>query len=1193
MSTAPHLALRANSSRHKLNIISVLTLFCVALMVPAHAQVLYGSLTGLITDPSGAVVAGAKVEAVNVETGVAQQATTDGNGIYRFSAILPGVYKVAVSAPSFATFVTERVRVQVNAVQRLNAQLTLAKTSETITVTTEAPLLQTDRSDVHTDLNTAQVQSLPAISSEGRNFQALYRIIPGASLPMENNSAAGNPQRAMTSNVNGQSSQGNNTRIDGVQDAYPWLPNNIAYVPPVDAIETVNVTTNSFDAEQGMVGGAAVNVQIKSGTNQFHGQAHEFHTDNALSALNYFSAPNIRKPLNVFNQFGASLGGPIKRNKLFFFGSWESTRQAQAPSGGNIQTVPSGGLAYAAAQTAGFFDFRGLTDSKGNPITIYDPRTGAANGSGRSPISCNGVANTICLADVDPAALTMASLIPAPNLAGLSNNYFVTKTGFFHRDDIDSKVNYVPNSRSTLFGRYSFSRSFIFDPGALGPAEGNATLGGQLGNAYSRIQVVGLGTTYAFSPSLMLDANAGFTRQRINAESTDINQNFGLDTLKIPGTNGPDPLQGGIPAFQFATYSNLGNPNTGNPFVFRDNQYVANANMTWVHGRHQERYGIEYDHVQLNHFQPQGGSFQTARGSFRFTGAATENPTAVPSSAQFNSYADFLLGLPDEVGKATQNLDPNSLRWSQWAWYARDQYQVTPRFTANFGLRWEYYPMAYSDIGGARVLDPTTMNVLVGGGSSGIPVNDGIDVGHGLFLPRLGFAYRPTDKTVIRAGYGISADANNWRFLRNAYPAVTISDFTGISGNPFAPAGSLTGLNAVGPYASIPVGIPEIPLNGGTSPGVFPLPDGVGTTTIPKNFRRGYINSFNLTVEREFAGFVGDVGYVGSRGVRPLVNMNINPAPANGGQSGRILNTEFHHTTTDPCPTPTNPAALCKGWPDINQLVPFGNNYYDSLQAKLTRRITSTSQIGFAYTYSRAIDYEDNEELSFLLWPYPAYLQRNRGVAGFDRTHNFQAYGVYDLPFGRGRRWVQNGVASKFAGGWQLSWVLSAMSGTPFTVTDSGGGASFLNAPGNTQTVNIVGPLHILNGKPATSCSTNSCQYFDPTAFQKVSAATPGLLDGFFGNAGRNILRGPGYFDLDMSLYRDFKITERFTFQFQAQAFGVTNTPHFNNPVNNGGNADISRANFGAVTSTLVTTNASLGGSGGQRQWWFGGKLIF
>jgi hypothetical protein len=1168
-------------------------LFFVALSATLYGQVLYGSLTGTVRDPSGAVVSGAKVQAVGVRTGVTAEATTDPSGIYRFTTLLPGTYNVTISAPGFANQITNNVGVNANGVSRVDASLQLAKANQNIVVTTEAPLLQTDRADVHTDLNEAEVQSLPAISSEGKSFQALYKIIPGAGLPFENNSAGGNPQRAMTSNVNGQSSQQNDTRIDGVQDLYPWLPNNIAYVPPEDSIETVNVATNSFDAEQGGTAGAWVNVQTKSGTNQFHGDVHELYTGNALTNLNYFNPPTFRKPLNVFNQYGGAVGGPIKKDKLFFFGDWESTRQAQAPQA-NFQTVPFGPLTAANATSAGYFDFTSLLPAG---VNIYDPRTGNADGTGRSPISCNGIANRICLTDVDPAAMTMLSLIPGPNVAGAtSNNYFVEQTGFYHRDDFDGKINYVPSANSTIFGRYSLSKSDIFDPPALGAAGGNATLGGQNGNAFSRIQVVGVGGTYAFSPNLLLDANVGFTRQRINAEDVDIAQDkaYGLNTLKIPGTNdcftsgclsgNGNQLYWGIPAFQFNTFSNLGNANTGNPFLFRDNQYVSNANMTWVKGKHQIRYGIEFDHTQLNHFQPQGGSFQTARGTFQFTtGVATEDCltfaagkcTTAPSDAQYNSFAAFLLGLPDNVGKAAQNANTIALRWSTWAWYVRDQFQVTPRLTVNYGLRWEYYPMAYSDIGGARVLDPSTMTVLIGGGSSGVPTNDNVDVHSGLFLPRVGIAYRPMDKTVIRAGYGMSADPNNWRFLRNAYPADTVSSFTGstypqAANSPLAPGGTLTGLNAVGPYSYLPIGIPAVPILP-NAPATLPLPNNVGTTTIPQDFRRGYINTFNLTLEGEFAGFVADVGYVGDRGIRPETNLNINPAPGGGGSTGRILNAKFGGT-----------------WSDINQLTPFGNNYYDSLQTKLTRRLGNGSQIGFVYTFSKAIDYEDNEEINFIMFPYPAYWPRNKALAGFDRTHNFEAYGVYALPFGHGQHYAQSGIAEKLAGGWQLNWVLSAMSGTPFTITDSGTGATALNAPGNTQTVNIVGPIQVLNNSPLPSCSATggpyalSCSYFNPNAFASVT--TPGVL----GNAGRNILRGPGYFNLDASLMRNFKLTERFTFQFEADAFSLTNTPHLNNP-----NANIAAANFGAITSTLVTTNASLGGSGGQRQWWFGGKLVF
>lgn len=513
----------------------------------AHAQVLYGSLTGTVTDAAGAVVSGAKVTAVNVQTGVTQDATTDSSGIYRFQSLLPGSYKVTIAAPGFSKQEAP-VRVNVNEIARVNAQLQVASATQSVTVTAEAPLLQTDRSDVHTDMNAAQVQSLPSISSEGKSFQGLYKIVPGASLPMESNSAGGNPQRAMTSNINGQSTQGNNTRIDGVPDAYPFLPNNIAYVPPTDSIETVNVVTNSFDAEEGNAAGAFVNVATKTGTNQFHGDLHELYTGNALSALNYFNPSNFRIPLNVFNQFGGALGGPIKKKKLFFFGDWESTHQVQAPSGGNPQTVPFGNLTYNAAKSAGFFDFRSVLPAG---VNIYDPRTGAVNGSGRSIITCNGVQNEICLSAVDPASLTMLQLIPAPNQPGSSNNYFLSKTGFFHRDDFDGKVNYVPNDWWGLFGRYSLSRSDIFDPPALGPAEGNATLGGQLGNSFSRIQVVGLGGMYAFSPNLLLGVNAGYTRQRINAESTDITSNFGLDT---PAPTGLTRSRAAYPHFNSSAF---------------------------------------------------------------------------------------------------------------------------------------------------------------------------------------------------------------------------------------------------------------------------------------------------------------------------------------------------------------------------------------------------------------------------------------------------------------------------------------------------------------------------------------------------------------------------------------------------------------------------------------------------------------
>ncbi len=1159
-------------SLRSMNLCLALLLVMLTMSGAAHAQVLYGTLTGNVTDPNGAALPGAQVGALNVGTGVAWQATSNDSGVYRFVGLQPGVYNITISAPNFNKSVSQNVRVDANTVRRVDAQLTMAARQEHVTVTAEAPLLQTDRADVHAQLEASQIQNLPITSSSGRSFQSLYRIIPGFGVAQERNSGAGNPQRSMTANVNGGSEQGNATRIDGALNTYVWLPANVAYVPPADSIEAVSVVTNSFDAEQGMAGGAAINVLTKSGTNQFHGSAYEFHTDNALKAQNYFDPRNFQKPKDILNQFGANLGGPIKKNKLFFFGDWERTQRRQKAT--RTGTVPnptsifdaSGNVSFLSAIPAG-------TDCNVTRVAgcIYDPNTGNASGTGRIAFPNN----TIPANRIDPAAKTMLSRIDTKyflNTVGVTatNNYFANRGSEFNRDNFDGKINYTPNERTMIFGRYSLSKSFIFDPQMLGEAGGSATGGGQPGDAYSRIQSVGLGGSYTISSNMLIDVNAGYTRQRINAQGKDVPLGaFGLDTLKIPGTNGSDPLQGGIPSFQTTGWANMGNDDTGSPFLFRDYQYVANTNLSWMKGRHDLRFGLEHTRSGMNHFQPQGGAFATARGTLGFDGNATALADAGAAAAnQSNSLAQFLLGLPSRVGKAIQIVNPNSLRFRTWSMYARDRWQVTPKLTLSYGVRWEYYPFATADHRGVRVFDPTSGNVLIGGYGS-VPLDAGVDVGRGLFLPRLGIAYRVTSKMVIRAGYGMSADNNNFRFLRNAYPTTTIPDLTGSAafGSPFAPAASLTG-EALTPYSGLTAGIPSV-TPADISSGIIPLPNNVGTTTVEKNFRRGYFHSYNLTVQREFAGFVGEASYVGTRGIRLLTNMNINAAPAGGGSAGRVLN-----------------AARGRTWPDINSLVPYQNTYYDSLQTKLTRRLAGSSMIGIVYTLSKTIDSEDNEELGFLLWPYPAYRSRNKALAGFDRTHNLAIYGVYELPFGRTKRWAKSGVLSALAGGWQVNWVLNRVSGTPLTIT---GGGTQVNAPGNTQTADQVGPLTIVggigprSGQAACPATVLSCHYFDPSAF---AAVPTGQVR--FGTSGRNIVRGPGFFNLDTSVFRDFKITERLKLQFRAEAFGATNTPHFNNP----GTTVTTVNTVGVITSTLNLAGRAPG-SGGERWFWLAAKLIF
>lgn len=1182
-SGAPSSAALKSGIRPSLSSIMVrflaLPLLAVLAIGAAYGQVLYGSLTGTATDQKGAVVPGIRVEARNIGTGSVKESSTDAAGGYQFSSLQPGLYNVTFTLTSFKTLIQENVRIDANASRRLDAQMQVADVKETVVVTQDAAPLQTERTDVNTNLQANQISDLPITSSAGRNYQALYKIVPGFSAVTEGvSSDGGNPQRSMTGNVNGNSMQANVTRIDGSSNQYIWLPFNTAYVPPSESIESVNIVTNSYDAEQGNANGAAVNVVTKSGTNQFHGSAFEFHTDNALKALNRFQTPGQRQSKYILNQFGGAVGGPILKNKLFFFTDWEWTKRRQFAS----RTV-------TAINPAGIFDGAGNanlsaalpagTDCNVTRVAgcIYDPNTGNPNGSGRLAFA----GNIIPANRIDPAAKIMLGRIrPSGFLNGngvtATNNYLSAGSAELNRRTYDVKINYVKSDKTTIFGRYSRSNGLLVDPPTLGDAMGGATGGGQVGTAPSKIQSVGLGGTHVISPTVVVDANIGFTRQYLGAVyQPDIDLgNFGVTTLHIPGTNG-DKLAGGSPAFIFTQggWNSIGNSDTGNPFLFRDNQYVANANMSWTHTSHDLRVGLEFTNNAMNHFQPQGGAFQTPRGSFRFNGNVTALLTLGAAANKANSLADFLLGLPSEVGKAVQNANPNSLRWKTWSAYARDRWQINPNLTVNFGLRWEYYPFAKTDHGGVKLFDPKTGNVLIGGYGS-TPLNDGVDVGVGQFLPRFGIAYKWGAKTVIRGGYGMSADSNNWRFFRNNYPATTNSDVNGATS--FAPAASLTGETLV-PYPGLPVGIPFVPIPD-ISTGVIAVPNGVNPgNTIPFKFNRGFTNSFNLTLQREVGKFVAEAGYVGTRGIRLLTNENINASTIGAGEAGRPLN-----------------SVAGKNYGNVNCLCPDANSYYDSLQVKVTRRLGPGSLVGLSYTLSKAINSDDNEEVAgtfggqggFLFFANPAYRSRNKAIATYDRTHNLSIYGAYQLPFGPSKRWAKSGIVSKLAGGWHLNWLMQRMSGSMMSII--GGGAQ-LNAPGNTQTadqiapVNIIGGIGPLPGQAACAPTNLACHYFDPASFRAVPAA-----EIRFGTSGRNIVRGPGYFNLDGSVFRDFKITEKVTFQFRMEMFGVTNTPHFNNP----GTDPTNTATFGVITSTLNLAGRGTG-TGGERQIWFAAKVIF
>jgi hypothetical protein len=1084
-----------------------------ALAAPAAAQVLYGSLTGNVTDSSGAAIPNAKVEVSNTGTGIAKSAATNERGVYFFNDLQPGTYKVTVSAPSFGGQARQGVAIATNTLLRMDVTLQVSQLSETVTVAASNVTLQTDRADINNVIQASQIADLPMMNSQGRNFQALYKILPGFTPPGEVHSDSGNPQRSMATQANGMPQSSNNTKLDGATISHPWLPRIVAYVPPVEAVEVVNIVSNSFDAEQGMAGGAAMNVTIKSGTNDFHGGGWEYHNNSAFKARNYFYClysctgdPN-QAPKDLQNQFGAMVGGPIKKNKLFFFSDWERTTRRRAVTA--LRTVPT------AAMRIG--------DFSGTSAIVFDPRTGNPNGTLRTPFPNNAVPKD----RIDSASTYMAGLIPAPNQPVFPNNYQAVGRYTALRDNVDFKVNYNPAEKVQLFARYSFSPTVFFDPPSLGAALGDATGGGQPGRAPGLIQTAGIGGTYTITPRILFDGNIGYTRLRLGAENIDLDKNYGLDVLKIPGTNGTDRLQAGFPRFTFNTFSSIGNPNVSNPFLFRDPQYVASANIGWTRGAHSFRFGFEYSKYDINHFQPQASN--GPRGGFNFNGGLTSlNGGAATQS--FNSWADFLLGLPQAMGKDVQYMNPATVRMPSYGIYARDMWQVNRKLTLNYGMRYELYPAPRRDHWAGERYDPNTDRVYRGG----------YDVGYGQIAPRAGIAYRLNEKTVLRVGAGISVDPDSFRYLRDDYPATISTQYSGASS--FQEAGTLrTGIPIV-------VG-PDLSLS------EFPLPAAVGTTTFPQVYHRGYIESMNVTVQRDLgAKFNVQAAYVASRGIRQTVNQNINAAGPGGGNNGRALFAKFGRIS------------------NVTYHTPFDTTHYNGLQTQVTRRVGRTL-LGAAYTFSKSLTYGDDTD-SGLTWNWVPMQQRNKALAGFDRTHNLQFYGNYELPFGPKAKMANHGIMAAVAGGWQLNWIMSRMSGTPFTVGTSG---TSLNAPGNTQTADQVkSQVAILGGHGVGS------SYFDPLAFKAVT-------DVRFGSSGRNILRGPGVFNLDASLFRNFKMTERFGLQLRMEMFGVTNTPQFGNP---GATASAMTLNpDGSVRALNGYTEIT--GAGGERNIRFAAKFTF
>ncbi len=1089
--------------------------FCLGFHSNAYGQVLYGSIVGTVTDPSSAVVPNSAITVTDTGTGQTRTDTTDASGRYSITNLLPGTYTVKAVTNGFRQYEKTNVGVTPNVVTRVDLQLQVGEATEKVDVSAEAVELQTDKADTHTEITSESITNLPL--GGNRNYQTLINLTPGATPAQFINSLTDNPGMPLNTHINGGAGQTNVTKIDGAESVNVWLPQYSGYTPPAETIAVVNVTTSAGDADQGMAGASAINVITKSGTNDLHGSAYIFHNDQHLNARNYFLTPGTDKPVGIYNNYGATIGGPIKKDKLFYFASFDGTTQKTSANG--LYTVPT------LDQRAGNFSAYNTN--------IYNPFTGNSDGTGRA-LFAGGV---IPSQYISQAALNIQSYFPAPNLPGQTNNYAASASPAINRFQYDGKVNWNRTDKHTIFVKYDNMFATSGGTGIFGAAGGPAP-GSDPGKGRTSTQVASIGHTYVFTPSLVLDGNVGYQRMDQNVLGTDFGKDYS-SALGIPGLNGPDIRDSGFPNVVFGSFfTEFGVPNWM-PLYRTDENYTGASSIAWTKGAHELRFGFDMVRFHLNHWQPElspGGP----RGYFDFNGQVTTsnvggNAAAAPN--QYNAYAQFLLGLSDNTQKGEQYILMTGREW-QFGGFAQDRWQVSKKLTVTLGVRYEYYPLMTRCCGkGIERYDPSNNNVYMGGRGSE-PVNAGISVSSKLFAPRAGVAYRLDEKTVVRAGYGINFDPLPFsRPLRGFYPLTINNNYTAL--NSFSVANIGSSANFV--PSTLANGIPPV-VGPDLSTGIVPL-DPTATERSPNSFiHRGYIQSYNFTVERQLPGaIVTSVGYVGQHTVHQLADYDINTGFPGSGTALLPQAASYGRTV---------PTDMWDG---------YLSSEYNSLQVSFNKQFASGLMLKGAYTWSHAIDYSDDDGWTGVDWNWAPVFQRNRASAGFDQRQIFQLGWVYDLPFGPGKKYVNSGIAAKILGGWQFSGVESCYTGTPLTI---GADGTSLNAPDNVQTANQT-----MASVPFIGGIGPGAYYYNPAAFAPVTTQT-------FGSTGRNTLAGPGVWNTDMSISRIFPIRENLKFEFRGEFYNLPNTSHFNAP--DVGN--VSDSNFMQVTSSFGERNIRFAG---------------
>jgi hypothetical protein len=1095
----------------RISFVFVVLLLAVVASREVRGQLLQGSITGNVTDTSNAAIPQARVEAREQKTNVTRETTTNTGGVFNLPTMPPGTYTVTVSAPSFQTKTINGVTVSPEEVTRRDVVLSVGQVSQTVEVQAEAVGLQSDRADIRDDVTSNLLENAPV--PIGRNYQMLFLTLPGVSPPTNANSFTANASRGLTFVVNGGDAGYNVTKVDGAGTFDMTANAEPQFVPALEAIENVSMSGNSFSAEQTATGGA-VNISVKSGTNTIHGVLFEDHTNQHLQAYPWAADRTLPNPKYINNQYGGAIGGPIRKDKLFYFLSFEGT--------GLIQVAPFLAEVPTPAMRGG--------DLRGSPNPIYDPLTGNTNGTGRTAFP----GNIIPPDRIDPGVQALLALPQwsLPNQVGtgslgLSNNLLTNGETYLRRAQTDAKVNWNPSSKLYTFVRFGWGNNNWDTPeqfGILGgPNMSNTNTAGGRGGA--NILNGTISGTYIFRPSLIFDAHFGYDVNIARSRQPAQNLNLGWTLMHIPGLNtaGDPPAkqlaEGGLPNLSIDGFAVLGSQSRFQPQDYFDPEKNVDANLTWIRGTHSLRFGFDSDFQNSEELQYQAasGAYISGAGGFHFAQGTTQLNGGA-SGNDYNAFASFLLGLPQDSGRIYQWPPRYYSDTKYYAGYALDEWHVTPKLTVNVGLRLDYFPIPLRKGTGMEYYNKSdgTMTIC---GIGGIPASCNIFDQYKLHLaPRVGIAYRFSN-TVIRAGFGMATDPTNL-FARSQARI----NFPYIEGLTVLPPNSFS-------YATtLRDGIPTPPPPDIAS-GKIPVPGTVGLFTYDRaDYKRGYVRTYNFTIEQRVkSGWTVSVGYAGSERLDPMANLEQNWSPIGTGTAGQLLNNAANNNRTANTPL----------------LGVLGSSNYNSMQVRNQVRFGGVA-FSIGYTFSKNLGFivpSSSQGGAAMPWLYRTY---DYGPLPTDITSNLESTAVVELPFGKGKRWVSTGKAAAILGGWQLSDIFSAFTGRPFSAVAS---ATSLNAVYSYQFANCIAtPQH----------TGNIYQWYNLSAFANPKA-------GGFGSCGQDVLRGPGLINTDIGLERKFAFKERWTVGLRAEAFNASNTPHHANP--------------GATSSTGTTSANSISSS--------------